>query len=343
VPNTVMVQGTCTEYVTIAGFENLTVKSSSGATLVQPSTVPSNLFITLLRINSSRSVTIDGLNFSSDASKPPAVGIGAGSSDVRLRNLNIVGGSVGIFVFENSEVSVARVSIKNAGWAYIFSVDQSNLHVEDCLLDESTGTGWHSGISAESADVYVRRTTIRNMQVGLNATFGSQIGVVDFNTYYPAGGVSDVIIDNPGGLNYYGASVDSGSGLFVSSAKLRILNAGRAGGGDIGGIKVSASSSLWATANLIISGSQGQGIYATGNSHVTLDGSSITGSQHGGLVAVNLSTISTVTWDQPVTVSGNAVDVFCDSNSVITGNVKIANAKTVQCSNLLWWDSVPIP
>jgi len=60
------------------------------------------------------------------------------------------------------------------------------------------------------------------------------------------------------------------------------------------------------------------GIYLTGNSHATLDGSSITGSQHGGLVAVNLSTISTVTWDLPVAVSGNAVDVFCDSNSVIT-------------------------
>jgi len=60
------------------------------------------------------------------------------------------------------------------------------------------------------------------------------------------------------------------------------------------------------------------GIYLTGNSHATLDGSSITGSQHGGLVAVNLCTISTVTWDLPVAVSGNAVDVFCDSNSVIT-------------------------
>ena len=344
IPNTVIVQGTCTEYVTIAGFENLTVKSSSGATLVQPGTIPSNLFVTLLRINSSRSVTIDGLNFNSDSSKPPAVGIGAGSNDVRLRNLNIVGGSVGIIVLENSQASIARVSIKNAGWAYIFAVDASNLHVEDCLLDESTGTGWHSGIGAEGADVYVRRTTIRNMQVGLNASFGSQIGVVDFSDYYPTGGVSDVIIDNPSGLNFNGASIDSGSGLFVSSAKLRILNAGQAwAGGDTGGIKVSASSTLWATGNLIVSGSQGQGIYATGNSHVTLDGSNITGSQHGGLVAVNLSTISTVTWDQPVTVSGNAVDVFCDSNSVITGNVKIANATTIQCSNLLWGDSVPIP
>jgi len=41
-PNTVFVEGTCTEYVTIAGFENLTVKGTRGATLVQPSVVPTN-------------------------------------------------------------------------------------------------------------------------------------------------------------------------------------------------------------------------------------------------------------------------------------------------------------
>src|SRR5215469_5258159 len=39
-PNTVLVEGTCTEYVRIVGFENLTVKGLPGATLVQPDTIP---------------------------------------------------------------------------------------------------------------------------------------------------------------------------------------------------------------------------------------------------------------------------------------------------------------
>ena len=151
IPDTVTVQGTCTEYVTIAGFENLTVKSTSGATLVQPGLAPSNLFVTLLRINASRSVTIDGHSFTSDASKPPVIGIGAESIDVRLRNLNIVGGSVGIFAFETSEVSITRVNVKNSGWAYVFAVDGSNVHVEDCLLEDSSGTGWHEDISSENS------------------------------------------------------------------------------------------------------------------------------------------------------------------------------------------------
>jgi hypothetical protein len=342
-PNTVLVRGTCTEYVNIVGFENLTVKSVTRATLVQPSAIPTPLFLTLLRIDSSRSVTIDGLNFSSTASSPPAIGIGAGSKDVRLRNLNIVGGSVGIFAFETSQVSIARVTVKNAGWAYVFAVDESQLHVEDCLLEESSGTGWHEGIGSEASHVQVRRTTIRNMQVGLYANVGGEIGLVDFSAYYPAGGVTDVVIDNPAGTNSNGAVADLSANLYISSAKLRILNAGQPWGGSSGGILVSGGSSLTASSNLIIEGSHGQGIYATGNSHVTLDGSTITGSQHGGLVAVNLSTISTTTWDQPVTVSGNATDVFCDSQSVITGGVKIVGATTVQCPNLLPWDAVPIP
>src|SRR5215469_1333954 len=138
VPNTVLVQGTCTESVTIAGFENLTVRSTTGATLVQPSVFQTaSSLIALLWINSSGNVSLEGLNFDSDPSKPPVIGVGAGSHDVRLRNLSIVGGSVGIFVAEHSQVSIAAVTVKNAGWAYVGAVDQSQLEVVDCLLEES--------------------------------------------------------------------------------------------------------------------------------------------------------------------------------------------------------------
>jgi len=339
IPNTVMVHGTCTEYVNIVGFENLTVKSTSGATLVQPNVVPTIPYsVAPLHLTASRSVTIDGLNFSSDASKPPAILVDKGSTDILLHNLNIVGGSVGIFAAQTSEVWIAGVNVRNSGWAYVFAVDGSNVHVEDSLLEEASGTGWHVGIGAEGSPVYVSRTTIRNMQIGLNANVGGLIGLVD----YP-NGAGEVVIDNPAGQNYYGVQVDSSSTVFVSSEKLRILNAGQPWGGDTGGVKVSASSSFWASNNLTISGSHGQGIYVTGNSHAYLDGSSITGSQHGGLVAVNLSTISANTWDVPTPVSGNAVDVFCDSRSLITGAANIVNTSTIQCPNLLPGDSVPIP
>jgi hypothetical protein len=339
IPNTVTVQGTCTEYVTIAGFENLTVKSTTGATLVQPSVIPTNGF-TLLSINSSRSVTIDGLNFNSDSSQPPAIGIGAGSNDVKLRNLSIVGGSVGIIAVEHSQVSISGVTVKNAGWAYVAAVDQSQLEVEGCLLEESTGTGWHQGIYAEASHVRIWKTTIRDMQVGLHSGYGSQMLLVD-GVYGPTGGVADVVIDNPSGTNFNGAVVEQNSFLGVSSAKLRILNAGQVwAGGDTGGIKVSGSSSLWASTNLIISGSRGQGVFVSDNSHAELMGSSITGSQHGGIVAVDSGTIHAA---GPTPISGNTVDVFCDTRSVITGSANITNAKVIYCSNLVPGDIPPVP
>jgi hypothetical protein len=258
---------------------------------------------------------------------------------VKLRNLSIVGGSAGILVVEHSQVSIAGVTVKNAGWAYVAAVDQSQLEVVDCLLEESTGTGYHEGIYAEASHVRTWKTTIRDMQVGLHSGNGSEIAIVN-GVYYPTGGVTDVVIDNPSGSNFYGAEIDNNSTLFVSSAKLRILNAGQPWGA---GVTVSGSSSFSGTTNLIISGSHGQGIYVTGNSNAYLDGSSITGSQHGGLVAVNLSTISVNTWDKITSVSGNAVDLFCDSNSWMTGGVHIANTNVVQCNNVLPYDSVPLP
>jgi hypothetical protein len=98
-----------------------------------------------------------------------------------------------------------------------------------------------------------------------------------------------------------------------------------------------------AAANLEISGSQGQGVFVSNNSHAALAGSSITGGSHGGLVVVNLST-ATVTTSTPLTTIGrNATDLFCDSRSQIAGSVNIASATTVQCTNLLSDVYEPLP
>jgi hypothetical protein len=282
-------------------------------------------------------VTIDGLNFDSDASKPIAIGIGGGSTDVRLRNLNLTGGSAGIMIFENSQVSIARVKIRDAGWASLAIYDKSDTHVEDCLFYDDTGIGWHRGIDVGTGHLTIHRTTIRNMNVGVTVTDGGVMDVNDFNAYYPLTNVSDVVIDNPTGLPSNGIVVDSGAALQVASAKLRINGSGR------DSIIVSNGSVLNATANLLISGSRGQGILVMNDSHATFDGSSITGGLHGGLVTVNNSTISANTWDKITSVSGNAVDLFCDSNSWITGAVHIANTNVVQCDNVLPYDTVPLP
>ena len=342
---TVLVKGTCTEYVRISGFQGLTVRGAQGATLRQPSTDPTSvLAIHVLLIEASRSVTVDGLTIHSRSSALGSIGIGRSSVDVRLRNLTLDGvGIFGVIVFDSSQVSLARVTARDAGYAMVGVYDVSDVHIESSLFENSTGAPWHVGFDVGSGHVSVQATTIRNMQIGINVRASGSVDIQTFNTYYPLPANSDVVIENPAATSFWGAWVGSGSSLNVGAAKLRIVNPGQPWGGFTGGVLVTERSTLYGTANLVVSGSQGQGMLVSNNSHATLAGSSITGALHGGLVATNLSTISAAT-DAPVTqITGNGTDLFCDSTSLISGGSNIGSATAVHCNNLLLGGSVDLP
>jgi hypothetical protein len=336
-PATVYVRGTCSEFVQVSGFDNLTLNGLSGATLSQPSTGAGNLFNSVLLIESSRGVTVEHLNIQADINTVTAIGIGHGSTDIRLRNLNITGGSEGILVFERSQVSVAYVTGKDAGYTPLGVYDSSDVHVEHCVFDNSTGAFWHAGVDLGASHLTIYATAIHNMQVGINAAAGSIVDVQTFVTYYPAGGPSDVTIENQYGTNFDGVTLSAGSRLNVLGAKLAIKQPGQLWGGTTGGVLVSDGSVLSSlNANLVITGSHGQGIVVDNNSHATLAGSSVTGSGHGGLVLANLSSIDVSAGNSNLQtlIGGNAVDLFCDSNSTITGSASFAGVPTSQCANV---------
>jgi len=344
-PATVLVKGTCTEFVQVKGFEGLTLKGLPGATLQQPSTDPSNgLPIQVLLIEASRSITIDGFAIHSRASAAWDIGIGRGSSDVQLRNLTVDGPSAfGILVYETSQVSLARVTARDPGFATVGVVDVSDVHIESSLFENTTGGPFHEGLFVGSGHVTMQSTTIRNMQNGISIGAHGSVDIQSFNSYFPITQPTDVVIESPAGTNFLGVLVGGSSSLSLGDTKLRISNPGQPFGGNTGGVYVSDGSTLNVNANLIISGSRGQGVFVSNNSHASLAGSSITGSAHGGLVVANLSSVA-VTGSNPLTqISGNGTDLFCDSNSLITGGANIANAATVQCGNLLPGDNVPLP
>ena len=342
-PYTVSVSGTCAEYVRVVGFQNLTLKALSGAMLVKPSESPGDLANDVLLIESSQSVTVQGFSIQSDATVS-AVGIGHGSTDIRLRDLSITGGLEGISVFENSQVSIAYVTAQYPGYTALGIYDSSDVHVEHCVFLGSKEASWNVGIALGAAHITMYATTIRNTNVGINAGSGSIVDVLYSNTYYPLIGPADVTIENSVGTNYNGVTVDDGSQLNVSTAKLVINQPGQSWGGTTGGVLVSNGSSLDAAeGNLAITGSYGHGIIALNNSHGIIGASTVTGSGHGGLVAANLSSIDVTASTALSTVGGNAVDLFCDSRSVITGGANIAGVPTAQCANLLTTETVPLP
>ena len=334
VPATVTVQGTCTEYVLVDGFDNLTLTGMPGATLQQPNTNPPTLPAYVLSIKASTNVTVSGLAVRTLPSLPNAllssVGIGGGSNQVRLQDVT-TDGSWGIIAYEASQVWLVRVTVNiTSGYAAITAFDKSDVHIVDGLIERPANSNFNAGVLAASGHVTMQGMTIRDMQQSININSGGDVDLVNFD---PTAAGIDVTVDNPSGTNFNGAVVTDSSSLNVGSAKLRINNAGQPYGGDTGAVFISNGSTLDANTNLVISNSRGQGVIVSNDSHAQLGGSSITGGAHGGLVVMNLSTAS-VNFG-PTTITGNGTDVFCDSQSRITGGANIANATSVSCNNVL--------
>lgn len=345
-PTTIVVQGTCTEYVLINGFEGLTLQGAPGAALLQPNTTPKNgLPIHVLSIVASRSITVDGFAIHSSTSALAGVGVGENSMNIRLRNLTLDGpGIFGLIAFEESQVSLARVIVRDPGFAGAGVFDVSDVHIESSLFESTTGNGFHEGLTIGSGHVTIQSSTIRNMQVAVDANRSGMIDIQSFNTYYPISIPNDVVIDNPAGTNFQGVKLGGGAQLTLGDTKLRITNSGQPWGGNTAGVWVSDGSTLSDLGgNLLVSGSQGQGVFVSNNSHASLSGSSITGNSHGGLVVANLSTVAIYQSNILTLFGGNATDVFCDSKSVITGATNLAGVPTVKCSNLLPGDTEPLP
>jgi len=338
-PATVTVKGTCTEYVLVDGFNNLTLNAVQGATLQQPSTNPqSNQYV--LSIRASRSVTVSGLAVHSLPSIFSAIGIGGGSNDILLQSVS-TDGSWGVVVYEASQVWLKKVTVNiTSGYAAVSSFDKSDVHIVDSLLERPTDSNFYAGLFVGSGHVTMQGTTIRDMQQSINV--GSS-GSVDLGNFDSTAAGIDVFIENPSGTNYNGVLVSDGASLNLGSAKLHISNAGQSYGYDTGAVLVTNGSTLNAGASLIVTSSQGQGVIVSNGSHAELAGSSITGGVHGGLVVVNLSTAG-VDSSTPLTVIGaNGTDLFCDSKSQIAGVINISNAKVVQCNNLLTGNYVSLP
>jgi len=333
-------KGTCTEYVVIEGFDNLTVKGLPGATIRQPSTntPPSPFYV--VRVAGSRGVTLSGFTVQSLPSAFSAIGIERGSTDVLLENMTTEG-SWGIVADQASQVWLTGVNVNiTSGFAAISAFDKSDVHIVGGLVHRPADSGFYAGLFASTGHITVQGLTIRDMQTSIDIDDGGSVDLVNFDSSVSA---VDVIIDNPAGTNFNGVFVSSGSALNVGSARLLISNAGQPYGFNSGAIFVTNGSTLSAGASLIVTGSRGQGVMVSNTSHAELAGSSITGGAHGGLVVVNQSTAGANLTNPLTIISGNGTDLFCDSKSRITGSSYMANVTTVQCNDLLpdLYESLP--
>jgi hypothetical protein len=272
------------------------------------------------------------------------IGIGHGSRDVRLRNLNVQGGGESIIVFENSQVSIAYVTAQDPGYATLGVYDLSDVHLEHSTFKDTTGDSFHVGVAMGASHITMYATSITNMQNGIFASGGSDVDVVAFNTYFPISGSTDVIIDSPAATNFNGVNVVTGATLNVTGAKLVINHAGQTWGGTTGGVLISDGSAMIASNGLlVINRSYGQGLMMLNNSHATVSGATITTGGHGGMVLANSSSIDVSAGNVLTLVGGNAVDIFCDAGSNVTGSLNLSGVTTTQCSNIQSGETVALP
>jgi len=339
-PTTIMFKGTCTEYVAIEGFENLTIKGLPGATIQQPATnTPSGAFF-VLRVTASSRVTLSGFTVQSLPSALSGIGIERGSTDVLLEHV-ATDGSWGIFIDQASQVWLTGVNVNvSSGFAGISALDKSDVHIVGGLVHRPTDSAYRVGVFVGSGHVTMQGMTIRDLQVGIDIGNSGSVDLVNFQSTSSA---ADVTIENPAGTNFNGVFVSDSSSLNLGSARLLISNAGQPYGFNSGAVLVTNGSTLNAGASLVVTGSRGQGVMVSNSSHAEMAGSTITGGAHGGLVVVNESTAGATLTNPLTTISGNATDLFCDSKSQITGGSYISNATAVQCANLLpgLYESLP--
>ncbi len=337
-PTTILLQGTCTEYVTIDGFEQLTIRGQSGAAIQQPNTPPPNPSY-VLSITGSRGVTIAGIAVHSLPSIFSAIGIGKGSNQILLQNVS-TDGSSGVVVYEECQVWLVNVRVNlSSGFAAVWVFDKSDVHIVGGLLKRPSNGAFNAGLFVGSGHVTMEGMTIRDMQQGININAS---GSVDLNNFDQLATGVDVVIENPSGSNFNGVIVTDGSSLNLGNARLLINNAGQPSGGNTGGVLVTNGSTMDAGSSLVVTNSQGQGVIVTNNSHATLAGSSITGGLHGGLVVANVSTIDNA-FGSSTLINGNGTDLFCDSNSSITGTANLTGVSTINCGNLISGNTVPLP
>src|ERR1700756_2151742 len=197
VPTTVTVKGTCTEYVLIDGFRGLTLNGVQGASLQQPSTNSTSQPY-VLSVRASRSVTISGLAVHSLPSVFSGIGIGGGSVDVRLQNVN-TDGSWGVWVDEASQAWLVNVTVNlTSGFAAVSAFDKSDVHVVGGRLQRPPNGAFNAGLLVSSGHVTMRGTTIRDMQQGISINASGSVDLVNFDS---ATENTDVTIDNPSGTN----------------------------------------------------------------------------------------------------------------------------------------------
>lgn len=343
-PNVLTVTGNCAEDIVIDGFDDLTIVAAPGAAL-NPASATSK---TILLVNSSRRVVVDGFAFNIPAPAPgtPFTWVAEfnGSVGCVMKNLTVAGGG-GIRLQRSSYVSIV----------------DSTLH--DVSLGISVGNACNGdirGVVIDNTLTPAPRGQIGIAVFGGSTAFAEGVTINGFNQGVLAGGAFAVL--GPGFFDTTRPVVIQGNrtGIAVNNGGLASLSgpvaitANGALNNDISGGVVVNNGTLTLTAPLPQAGTTQvdnnitQGVLVMNSGVAQINGPvSISHNGYNGAVAVNGGIVGFGGLGNPIafpTVTQNfARDIFCDSRSLVTGSNNAVGADHRECTNQIPGMAPPIP
>ncbi|HEX6187738.1 MAG TPA: hypothetical protein VFZ40_06640 [Pyrinomonadaceae bacterium] len=330
-PNFVVVSGTCTESIDVFNYNDLAIVGQPGAVLIPDPEVDEVVFVNvairfrLIGFTINGSGALKGISLSrcvncvvsNNTISGVANGVSAtlnSSVDVSVNTINA--SEVGVEAAQVSRAILARNLIEHAGTPDTGSI---GLHV--------TGNSY--------ARVNVG-STFRGFGRGIEANTGGGVDI------FGSPNLTDP--DFPLIENNQSAGVRSAGGIIRFHGHTRVT-----GNGDSpysGGIVIENGGFL-ELANLVeVINNTKNGVLLISNSTGLFKGGiSISNNQRNGVVVISSSVLELASGKFGTnTVSGNtAQDIFCDSNSLITGGANVTGATKIMCTNLKSGKSDPIP
>ena len=343
-PNVLTVSGTCAEDIVIDGFDDLTLVAAPGAAL-HPASASSK---TILLVNSSRRVVVDGFAINIPA-PPPATPVTwvaefNGSVGCVMKNLAVTGGG-GIRVQRSSYVSLSDSTLHDVTIGMTVgnacTGDIRGVTIDNTLTPAPRG---QIGIAVfAGSTAFAEGVTISGFNQGAfaNGTF-AVLGPGFFDTTRPVviqGNRTGIAVNNGGFASLSGPITITGNGQ---------LNNDLSGGIVVNNGTLAITGPLPQAGVSEIKNNVTQGVLVMNNGTGQITGPvSVSQNGYNGVVAVNGGIAGFSGIGNPIafpTVTQNvARDIFCDSRSLVTGSNNVTGAAQRECANQLPGAAPPIP
>ena len=339
-PHTITVAGNCAPIV-IDSRQRLTIEAASGQTATITSATPTGI---LVNIGRSHSIVLRGLVL-----RGGNIGLFLNqNSEVTIEDLTIENTRRGVLMFQNSSLATAGNTRVRNSTATGIELDEGSVIVLGPATIENNGSA--AVVLGNGSRATITDTTISGNGSGVIALTGSAVRFALANTIQN-NGFSGVTIRGGSAGIFDGTTTIEGhpqNGLSVFGAKvetrgvLTVRNNGSTSFPLHNGIGVDGGATLTITNRADITGNTGPGILVRGGSNLYLSaGAPITVSDNteDGIRVTRNSLLSVFL---PVTITNNpSGSITCDTTSLVTGTLD--GLTNINCSRIERENGPPRP